>query len=470
MANRELRQNSRLQRSRSKETINDRRKKVKSSKSIACILAAATTVSFAQDQGSNREVITIPKEQYQKLLDEHQRLVAEMKEMKAFKAAMEEAQKTVAPRQAETDQALDDLEKQVKATRQMAKDSFPGSTKLLVTGYGSAGFVAQDHGGTRQFNATLNPIFLWKLSDRLLFEGEIEAELGGHETSFALEIAQISYVLNDYMTVGAGKFLNPMNYFVERQHMSWVNKMPDKPLAVYDGLLAESEVGIQLRGGIPVGPSKLGYAFYVANAPELQADPASVSPADLGSFEFNNFDNVGNHVAVGGRVGFLPIPDLEFGYGFQVSNVAPPGEASVNALLQSADLSYIRDSAWLKGIVNFKTQWVWSNVDPYIYDSASTIGGPFAFRNDRNGGYVQLAFRPTRVDNAVIKNLEPVFRFDVLNQAKTPTGVDEKRYTIGLNYWLGATTVVKLAYEFDQQSGSAADRHNAVLMQFVTGF
>lgn len=436
-----------------------------------CILAAAATVAIAQDQGTNQDLITIPKEQYQKMLAEHQKLIEEMKEMQAFKARFEESQKKAAAQQAETDQAFDEVEKEVKGVKQMAKDSFPGSTKLLLTGYGSAGFISQDHGGAKQFSATFNPILLWKLSDRLLFEGELEAELEGHETSLALEMAQISYLLNDYMTLGAGKFLNPMNYFVERQHMGWVNKLPDKPLAVYDGLLAESELGFQIRGGIPAGPTKFGYAFYAANAPELQMDTSSVSATDLGTLEFDNFDNVGKHVAVGGRVGFLPIPELEFGYGFQVSEVSPPGSGGdVNSLLQSVDLSYVRESARLKGIVNLKTQWVWSHVDKFAYDPDSTLGGPFAFKNNRDGGYVQLAYRPSRVENAVIKNLEPVFRYDILSQARTQTGVDENRYTMGLNYWLGPSTVFKVAYEFDHQSGPEADRHNGVLVQFVTGF
>ena len=436
----------------------------------ACIVVVACMTAVAQEQGANKEVITIPKEQYQKMLDEHQKLIEEMKEMKAFKAKVEEAQKKAASQQAENDQAFDDLGKEVKTVKQMAKDSFPGTTKLLLTGYGSAGFIAQDHGGTKQFNATFNPIFLWKMSDRLLFEGELEAELEGHDTSLALEMAQISYLLNDYMTLGAGKFLNPMNYFVERQHMSWVNKLPDKPLAVYDGLLSESDVGFQIRGAIPAGKTKFGYAFYVANAPELRFDPNGVGATDLGTFEFDNFDNFGKHVAVGGRVGFFPIPELELGYGFQVADVAPPGAGSVNSLLQSADLSYVRESDRLKGIVNLKAQWVWSHVDAFTYDPDGTIGGPFTFRNNRDGGYVQLAYRPTRVENAFIKNLEPVFRYDMLSQARTPTGADEHRYTVGLNYWLSPSTVFKVAYEFDHQSGPEADRHNAVLVQFVTGF
>src|SRR5204863_671502 len=185
------------------------------------------------------------------------------------------------------------------------------------------------------FNATFNPLFLWKLSDRLLFEGELELQLEGSDTSVSLEMAHISYLLNDYMTVSGGKFLNPMNYFVERQHMGCVNKMPDKPLAVYDGLVPESMAGAQVRGGIPLGPTKLGYAFFAANSPTLETN----NPTGLGTLNSDNFDNLGNHIAVGGRVGFYPIPELEIGYGFQYGSVRPSGSGSsdVNALLQSVD-------------------------------------------------------------------------------------------------------------------------------------
>src|SRR6266704_6136858 len=91
----------------------------------ACILAATTILLSAQDQSADKEVVTIPKAQYQKMLDEHQKLLEEMKEMKAFKAKMEESMKKPAASQAETDQALADLEKEIKATKQMAKESFP---------------------------------------------------------------------------------------------------------------------------------------------------------------------------------------------------------------------------------------------------------------------------------------------------------------------------------------------------------
>src|SRR5207248_799917 len=203
MADRQLRADAGSQAQQHKSGIKRRRQIMKRKHLLlaVCILATVTAAAHAQEQNVNKEVITIPKEQYQKLLDEHQKLVDEMKEMRRFKAQMLESMKKPAAAQAETEQALDDLEKQLKDVKKMAKDSFPGTSKFLLTGYGSAGFIEQNHGGDKLFSATFNPIFLWKLSDRLLFEGELEAELEGHETHLALEMAHISYVLNDYMTV-----------------------------------------------------------------------------------------------------------------------------------------------------------------------------------------------------------------------------------------------------------------------------
>ncbi len=425
---------------------------------------------FGQEPTTNNFV---SRQDYEKLKADHDKLQQEMNVLKAqmqellkkpaaaagdtTKKQTEELEKKVADQQAGNDEAISELEKQVKTVKQMAKDSFPGTTKMMLAGYGSATFMATSKGygpsqppeetpatprnGASSFNATFNPIFLWKLSDRLLFEGELELELQSDDptTSTALEMAQISYVLNDYMTIGAGKFLNPSDYFVERQHMAWVNKTPDKPLAVYDGLMPESLLGAQVRGAIPVGPAKFGYAFFVANAPTLRTtadDPAH--PVDVGTLNSEDFGNSLNHIATGGRVGVFPLPELELGYGFEVAGVGPPG-SDVGALLQSADLTYVRASELLRGTVNLHAQWVWSHIDRFEYD---TLG---AFNNNRQGGYAQIAYRPDKVENEIVRNIEPVLRYDVLDQVKTPIGFDERRWTLGLNYWINPSTVVKAA-------------------------
>jgi hypothetical protein len=367
----------------------------------------------------------------------------------------------------ETSQAAtDELRQEVDKLKTQVKETFPGTTKFLVAGYGTSTFEAKS-GEDPFFDATFNAFFLWKLSDRLLFEGEIEFEFEDGNTTTNLEIAQASYLLNDYMTIGVGRFLNPMDYFVERQHMGWVNKFPDKPLAVYDGLLPESELGAQLRGVVPIGPTKLEYAAFIANAPDLIT--TFDDPTAVGMLDFANTANHGGHFAVGGHVGFIPIPQLEVGYGIQRSMVGPRDHA-VEAILQSVDFNYVRDSTLLKGLINFRAQWVWSHVGHFVYDPDGGQGfGPFEFNNNRNGGYVQLSYRPTKIDNDIIKNFEPVVRYDRFNQLHTPIGFDEERWSFGLDYWLSPSTVIKAAYELDNKNGGARDQ-DAFMLQVAVGF
>src|SRR6266545_4729402 len=421
----------------------------------------------------------VSRAEYDKLKAEHE---AMKKELAALKTAVRQmasgtvpAAPTEAPPPAEAPGAgkqvvgapsTEELRQEVEALKLQVKETFPGTTKFLLAGYGTAGFTARS-GEDPFFDAAFNAIFLFKMTDRLFFEGEMELEFEDEATDLNLEIAQASYLLNDYMTIGVGRFLNPTDFFVERQHMNWVNKLPDKPLAVYDGLLPESEMGAQLRGVIPIGPTKLEYVGFVANAPGLITAPDDFS--ELGMLDFDNDANFGGHVAVGGHVGFIPIPQLEVGYGIQRSKVGPRDQA-VEAVLQSADFNYVQDSPLLKGLITARAQWVWSHVGHFVYDPTGEQGfGPLTFNNNRNGGYAQISYRPTHIDNDYLKNVEGVFRYDRFNQLHTPVGFDEQRFTIGLNYWLTPSAVLKLAYEFDDKNGGARDQ-DAFMLQAAVGF
>ena len=423
----------------------------------------------------------VSRAEYDKLKAEHEAMKNELEALKTTVRQMANGAVPAAPAEGPTKTApegkqvaggtsptaaTDDLRQEVETLKAQVKETFPGSTKFLLAGYGTAGFTARS-GEDPFFDAAFNAIFLWKFTDRLFFEGELEFEFEDGNTTTNLEIAQASYLLNDYMTIGVGRFLNPTDFFVERQHMNWVNKLPDKPLAVYDGLLPESELGAQLRGVIPIGPTKLEYVGFVANAPGLNDAPDDFS--QLGMLGFDPTANLGGHVAVGGHVGFIPIPQIEIGYGIQRSKVGPRDRA-VEAILQSADFNYVHDSTLLKGLINFRAQWVWSHIGHFVYDPDGGQGfGPFEFNNNRNGGYVQLSYRPTKIDNGVIRNLEPVVRYDRLNQLHTPVGFDEQRWTFGLNYWLTPSAVIKAAYEFDDKNGGARDQ-DAFMMQVAVGF
>lgn len=424
----------------------------------------------------------VSRAEYDKLKAEHEAMKVELEALKTAVRQMAkgtvptvsaegptkpapEAKQVVSTAESQT-AVTDELRQEVETLKAQVKETFPGSTKFLLAGYGTAGFTARS-GEDPFFDAAFNALFLWKLTDRLFFEGEMELEFEDEATTINLEVAQASYLLNDYMTIGVGRFLNPMNFFVERQHMNWVNKLPDKPLAVYDGLFPESELGAQLRGVVPIGPTKLEYVGFVANAPGLITAPEEFS--QLGMLDFDNDANFGGHVAVGGHIGFIPIPPLEVGYGIQRSKVGPRDRAVEN-ILQSVDFNYVSDSARLRGLINLRAQWGWSHVGHFVYDPDGEQGfGPLSFNNNRNGGYAQIAYRPTHIDNDIIKNVEGVFRYDRLNQLHTPVGFDEQRWTLGLNYWLTPSTVVKAAYEFDEKNGNARDQ-DAFMMQMAVGF
>ncbi len=352
------------------------------------------------------------------------------------------------------------LQDQINDLKQEVSDNRLGTTKFLLTGTAFGNFEAPQHGNST-FNAGFSPIFLWELNDQLLFEGEVEFEIEDSDTVTKLEYAQILYSPFDFLTVGAGKFLSPLNQFVERYEPRWINRLADAPLAFYDSILPESEVGVQLRGGVPVGPARARYALYLSNGPKL-------SDANPGQLDFDNFTDNNKFKAFGGHFGVLPIPEMELGYGFETSRVADSGaDDELDVFLQTVDLNVTSEVPALAGRMQFLAQWAWSNLDrgTFSLEDESTT----TFKNDQNGGYFQLSYRPTLVDATVLRNFELVTRYDRLDvPGSVPDGRDENRVALGVDYWLDSNTVLKTEYELDQvQHGSDNDR---ALVELATGF
>ncbi len=352
--------------------------------------------------------------------------------------------------------ALSALSREIKAVREMAEENRAGETKFVVTGGASTVFTAPSH-GTSKFDATFSPILLWHINDRLLFEGEVEYELDdtNNSTKTNLEYAHLSYLLNDNVTIGVGKFLSPMNIFVERFEPKWINKLPDTPLAIYDGFLPETNVGAQVRGAIPVGSTKFNFAAYVSNAPSTDGN---------GTLTFDNFkSSASNGKAAGGRVGFMPCEYLEIGYGLQQSKVrldGLPSDTHYNALLQSVDLSTSLEKA--NGRFALQSQYAWSQVGKRA---------DFGLNANRSGGYAQLSYRGKKWASDFLNRLEGIVRLDRVTQPD-PTSTDsfnEKRVTFGLDYWLTNRTVLKTAYELDRQTNGHSGA-NSLLLGVATGF
>ncbi len=354
-------------------------------------------------------------------------------------------------------------------TRSVASslDSLLGTTRFLLAGWAEGMFEARD-GQVSTFSASFNPIFLWELTPKLLFDSRLEIEPSGGGTNVNLVNAQLSYLLNDYIALGVGEFFSPSNVFVERFEPQWINKLPDRPLGVYHGVLPNISVGAQVRGGFPIGSTRANYAFYVSNGPVLNAFDARTA----GTLDFNSYTDNNDNKAAGGRVGFLPIPGVEVGYGFETSKPGFQGTTfhDVQALLQSVDLEVTRDSDLLKGRINLFAQYAWSHLDHAVYDPDGSLGfGPLPLTAKRDGGYAQVAYRPTKLDIDFLRNLELIFRWDHLS--RDPSGLgdpEETRWTLGLDFWLSPSTVVKAAYEWDNPNGQS--NKNALLLQAAMGF
>jgi len=352
--------------------------------------------------------------------------------------------------QADLERRIADLEKTAGMTR-------PGSSNFLLTGFAYAEFEAIE-GESSSFNASFAPIFLWKKGDNLLFESELEISLNDSETEVELEYAQMLLVVNDNLTIGMGKFLSPSNYFAERIHPAWINKMATGPLPFgHGGLMANSQLGVQARGGFAIGSARASYALYVSNGPTIETDGDHA-----GTLEFDNYSDVNGNKAVGGRIGLRPVEGLEFGYGFEVADASASdsGFGSINAFTQSVDVAYIRNVDFLKGRIDARAQFVWLDID-------NPRMGDLDFTNKSDGGYTQVAYRPTEADHEILNDFEAIARYDLINQPMESAD----RLSLGLNYWLNDSTVLKCSYEWktEDEDGETNDS-TGVRVQVAIGF
>jgi hypothetical protein len=429
-------------------------------------IAGSVTVYAQQPAADDRYV---SKSQYEELKAAHEQL---KQEFDGLKRQMQVALKGAAPMPVTQEpaeppptppvpvatlQSVEDLKRELAGIRQQADASRPGTTKFLFAGSAAAGYTDSDVDRST-FSAGFDPVFYVLLTDRMFFAGELEIELEDSEVEVGLEYAQIAYHLSDYATLVAGKFPNPGNYFIERLHSTWINKLPDLPLpfAGDTALQADSQIGVELRGALPISDTRLGYAVYLSNGSGIRTDEESA-----GTLDDTNFTDGNGNKAFGGRIGWAPIPSLEIGYGFELADVGQEDLTGIDARTQAVDLSYVRTAGALKGSIDLRAQYSWVDIDnPNIE--------PLTFTNESSGGYAQVAYRPTLVSRSFLRDVEVVFRYDWVDlPADAPSNVDEQRSTVGLNYWLTPSTVLKAAYEFDDLDGEADN--DVVLFQFATG-
>ena len=342
-----------------------------------------------------------------------------------------------------------------------AQGGTAGTHKFMITGLGQTSFISEQNENST-IETAFEPIFLYSANKNLLFEGELEVEIEDGGQFFNLEYAQVLYVVSDYLILGAGQFLNPSNFFIERQQPAWINKFPDTPFFQHEDtkLQAPTHIGFQVRGGVPAGKMKIQYAAYLGNGPVLDVG--------TGLLEFSNFGDNNSNKVIGGRVSILPVPQVEIGYGVETSKVGDSESdfADVKALNNTVDFTYTTKVNALKGGVDVRAQATWLNIDnPQM--------APLTFDNLSKGGYAQIAYHPYNVDSPILKNVEFAYRYDWVDQPDSaPSNAQLTRSSIGLNYWLSASSLFKFTYETASEElpgepGTSSDRF---IGQLAIGF
>src|SRR6267154_4550060 len=193
------------------------------------LLTVASLAAHAEDATTDGYVT---RKEYDELKAQ---LLAMKKELDAIKK-----EKTVAPKRESSEsravastastqgnpdgQDVADSHKQVALTVPESVGSLFGTTKFLLAGWAEGMFEARN-GQVSTFSASFDPIFLWELTPKILFDSRLEIDPSGGGTNVNLVNAQISYLLNDYMALGAGEFFSPSNVFVERFDAQWCNKL-----------------------------------------------------------------------------------------------------------------------------------------------------------------------------------------------------------------------------------------------------
>jgi len=370
---------------------------------------------------------------------------------------------------------IDDLQNQVTALNsevQQAAEWKNPNTLIHMAGYADVGFVSPENGNDSFVIGTFSPIFHYQFRDVVMLESELEFEIGEDgETEVNLEYLTIDWFVSDYATILAGKFLSPVGQFRQNLHPSWINKLPSAPPGFgHDGAAPISDLGLQVRGGFPIGGVRTNYAVYVSNGPELNSETEDESEFELEGVRAEAFgaDRDGDKT-FGGRFAVLPVSSIEIGLSFVTgkatvteleNGVEPPSAGFESGFIgneTARDYDVIgADFVWFTGNFSFRGEYVKTEIGEA--ETGVTTGEAATWESL----YTQLAYRlPGTKWEAAIRYGD----FDSPHDSQ-----DVTQTMLGINYLVSNNFIAKLGYEInDGVSGSAVD-DDRTLLQLAYGF
>lgn len=345
-----------------------------------------------------------------------------------------------------------------------AQTKTAGSNKFFVAGDAEAKYTSTD-GESGFGDVNFKPIFLWKISDKLFTEAEVEIETGDGAVDLGLEYANVCYMVNPYLILHAGRFLPKFGAYRGKMGEAFVQKFSNDPTGFGDGGIgAMNETGVGAEGALPFGSVKVNYDFYVSNGPQLLTDPENA-----GQFEYEAYTTNNNSTAFGGRVSILPVANssLEVGYSFlDKSKTGDPGSGyeNIGVLMQAVDLNWYHNIPGIKSTLRFVGEFKSQKVDnaTYTKDDETT----YTFKNQSTAYYACASIRPSLADNKFLRNLELAGRYSFFNRPNNAVwgGSNVKQFEMALDYWLHWNSVLKFCYLKQKDNPSVFDA------QVVFGF
>ena len=402
------------------------------------------------------------REEIRRLREENERSRQRMEELER---KMEQLEAKDEQKQKELEgQVTKEVEKQAAVAPRRYLERYWGENRFVLTGWGAGSYEWQRNENTSTFKATVAPILLYRVTDRVLFEVEPEFELSDDgETEVNLEYAQADIFLNRYATFVGGKWLLPFGEFIQQLHPAWINKLVTFPLPFREdeegGLLPFSDVGAQVRGGARLfgrEGTNLDYTLFISNGPRFES-------ADVGArFETNNVD-----------------PNRGKGFGARLALLHAPATGRFGNLKVGAS-TY--DGKWDEDDDLWFTSWGIDAV--YRLDELELRGEYLQTRREmpsgitrdrREGWYVQGAYKLARLRLPHVSRMELVARYSGLNQrAVTEDAAEEglvphpRQVAVGLDYWLTPSVVGKLEYDRELPRDAAND--DVIRGQIAVGF
>ena len=359
-------------------------------------------------------------------------------------------------------------------------------TPLTIAGAMAVGFskIQGIPGGF--YYGEFSPDFFVKLNDWILLEAE--AALGS-ESSPSATFLQADFLVNDWLTIIAGRFVAPIGFFNERLNNPWINKLPadapgSAPLPWLQVLPAMSLMGVQARGSFYLGgsPLKMEYAAYVSNGLNVTPATANAPTADeVANLEnmTDTFSIISNNKAFGGRLGlWWPEVGLEGGLSGMYSGDYLAVSQDLSIGLWALDLNYHKGN-W---DARFEYGAMYQQAPSSVVDANTNTSVPQS-NIRRDGLYGQLAYRPWDARNKYLQRTEFVYRFSwaefhgidpnalVISSYPTPIDAPIRRYQneFGINYYFYQRMLLKCAYQINTEPHNP-QRDNQFMTELAWGW